>query len=734
MNKRGVNLKTRNNLKQTWKFPKVVCNIFLVFIMLLFIQLSYLSLSSNIYGINMSEFAAKRNTVKSTLYAKRGTIYDSTGNTLALNVTSYTVIAYLSESRTGTSKTPLHVVDKKATAEVLAPILNMSADYIETLLNKDVYQVELGPGGRGISELTKEEIENLNLPGIDFVENYKRYYPNGDFASYIVGYAKQYEETIEKEDGTSTTDSKIVGELGIESKYNDLLSGTNGYLEYQRDLSGFKIPDTVERRIEAEDGYDIYLTIDSSIQRFVEDAVKAAANEYNPELLIVGVMDAKNGDILASATSPSFDPNVRNITNYENLLTSYTYEPGSTMKTYTYMCAMEKGTYDGSASFNSGSYTIGDDTVKDWNTVGWGNITYDKGYEYSSNVGIANMLNSYIDKNDLKQCLEKFGFGKTTGIELSRELTGDIDFTYPIEVATAGFGQGITTTAIQQLQGLTIIANDGKMLKPHIVDKIVNPNNGEIYYESEKEESEQLVSLDTVNKMRDLMYNVVNSDDSQATGKKYKIDGFDIIGKTGTAQVYDDKKGGYKYNTTDYIYSFAGMFPKDDPEIIIYIAIKNPQTGSSKALADISNSVIKSIAKYKNMFSDLNTSTENETYTIDDYSNQNTNNIANILNSYNINPIILGSGEKIVNQYPTIGTNVIAGDLVVLVTNDSNILLPDFTGYSKKAFVTLCQLMNLNYKTEGYGYVTNQSVPAGTNISEIEEISVELKEKYNLES
>ena len=726
-------MKTRNNTKKTWGFPKVICNTFLVFIMLLFIQLCYLSLSPNIYGINMKEFSAKRNTVKTTLYAKRGNVYDIEGNVLAQNVTSYTVIAYLSESRTGTSSKPLHVVDKKATAEALAPILNMEASYIEKLLNKKVYQVELGPGGRGISELTKEEIENLNLPGIDFIENYKRFYPNGDFASYIVGYAKQYEEQKEREDGTTITEQTIVGELGIESKYNELLSGKNGYLEYQRDLSGFKIPDTPERKIEAENGYDVYLTIDSSIQRFVEDAVKVAAKEYNPELLVVGVMDAKNGDILASATYPSFDPNVRNITNYENILTSYAFEPGSTMKTYTYMCALEKGTYNGNATFSSGSYTIGDDIVKDWNTVGWGTINYDKGYEYSSNVGIANMLNTFINKNDLKECLEKFGFGKKTGIELSRELSGNTKFTYPIEVATAGFGQGITTTAIQQLQGLTIIANDGKMLKPHIVKKIINSNTNEIYYESKKEESEQLVSLDTVNKMRNLMYNVVNSDDPAATGKKYKIDGFDIIGKTGTAQVYDDKKGGYKSNTNDYIYSFAGMFPKDNPEIIIYMAIKRPDYGTTnKALVYISNSVIRSIAKYKNMFSELSNTEQSETYEITDYSNLKTSDIVDILKSHNINPIELGSGDKIVNQYPSKGTNVISGDLVVLVTNDSNISLPDFTGYSKKEFITLCNLINLKYKIEGYGYVSSQSIAPGTSINEIDEISVVLKEKYDL--
>ena len=172
-------MKTGNN-KKSWAFPKKTFFIFLVFILALFLQYAYVSLFPSVYGINMSQFASNRYTVSSTLKARRGNIFDSSGNLLALNVSSYTVIAYLSESRTGTRETPLHVVDKQKTAEALAPVINMSVETLLNLLNKEAYQVELGPGGRGITELKKEEIENLNLPGIDFIEDQKRYYPNGN--------------------------------------------------------------------------------------------------------------------------------------------------------------------------------------------------------------------------------------------------------------------------------------------------------------------------------------------------------------------------------------------------------------------------------------------------------------------------------------------------------------------------------------------------------------------------
>ena len=175
----------RNGRKTIWKAPMYVYMGVLFLTLILYIQFVYLSLSPTIYGRNMSEFAASRNTVKRTLSAKRGTIYDSNSNVLALNVSSYTVIAYLPKSTVYTKEN--YVKDVDATAEALSPLLNMEVDTLKKLLTQDKYQVELGPGGRGITELKKDEIEALNLPGIDFTEDQKRYYPNGDFSSYIIG-------------------------------------------------------------------------------------------------------------------------------------------------------------------------------------------------------------------------------------------------------------------------------------------------------------------------------------------------------------------------------------------------------------------------------------------------------------------------------------------------------------------------------------------------------------------
>jgi len=441
-------------------------------------------------------------------------------------------------------------------------------------------------------------------------------------------------------------------------------------------------------------------------------------------------MDAKTGDILASSSTPSFNPNTRDVQNYENLLVSNAFEPGSTMKIYTYMCAIEKGTYDGNATFRSGAIEVADATIKDWNNVGWGTINFDKGFEYSSNVGVSNIMNRFIDKNDLRDCLNKYGFGKNTGVDIARENSGKLGFKYPVEVANAGFGQGINTTVIQHLKALTIISNNGKALTPHVVSKIVNTNTGKTTYKRKIEESEQIVSTNTVNKMKDLMYNVVNSPDPLATGKRYQIEGFDIIGKTGTAQIASPR-GGYLTGDSNYIYSFAGMYPKDNPEIIIYAAVKRPSVGATVVVSDGVNNIMKNIAKYKNMFtgSSLNSSSV-VSLELDSYVNKKTEDIKGMLEANKITPIIIGGGDKIINQYPSKGDKVLSYDRVILITNGDKNKMPDLNGYSRSEAIYLMKALNYKFEIDGYGYVTSQSIEKGKDVLENDIVKITLSEKY----
>ena len=291
-----------------------------------FLKLAAVVLLPKVDGINLAEFASNRNTVTETLYAKRGTIYDVNGEPLAQSVNSYTVIAYLDSSRTTNESNPQHVVDKEKTASLLSPILNMDEDYILSLLSKDLYQVELGPNGRGITELVKSEIEKLNLPGIDFIASTKRFYKMGRFASYTVGYAKNI-------------DGKITGQMGIEAYFNDELTGTDGYRVYQQDAYGYQIPNTEADLQQPTSGKDIYLTIDNNIQLYAENAVNNIVEDYDIEWVTLSVLDGKTGAVLATTSSPSFNANIMDIELYYNPLTQYVYEPGSTMKIFSFMAA-----------------------------------------------------------------------------------------------------------------------------------------------------------------------------------------------------------------------------------------------------------------------------------------------------------------------------------------------------------------------------------------------------------
>lgn len=664
-------------------------------------KLIYVSISTNIDNINIKDFALSRTTGSKTLYASRGSIYDVSGEILAENVNSYTVIAYLDSKRTTNLKKPLHVVDIESTVNALAPLIGMDADRMRTLLSKDAYQVELGPEGRGISELLKEKIEKLNLPGIDFIKESKRYYPYGTFASYIIGYAKKNDN------------AEIVGEMGIESYFDQELSGENGYYKYQKDAYGYKIANTPVQEKKAKNGYNIELTIDSNVQMYLENAINDLIQNYSTDWVIATIADAKTGAIVGSASSPTFDPNKLNITNYNNPLVSYTYEPGSTMKIFSFATSIEKGQYKGDELYDSGKINVDEYEIKDWNDKGWGRITYDVGFTYSSNVA-ATLLAQKLGKETLLDYYTDLGFGQKTGIELLGEMKGKVNFMYASELASASYGQGITVTPIQMIQALTTITNGGTLLKPYVVNKITD-QNGKIIEEGKREEIKKIYSEDTINKIIDLMDKTVNGDDNLATGKSYQTDQVRLIGKTGTAQ-YISETGGYTSGTKN-IRSFAGMFPKDDPQYIIYVAIKDLE-GTSSAIGGMTKSIVESIAKYKNLSDRESNKDESKYVVLDNYLNKNKNDVISLLESKGLKPIVVGDGDVVVNQYPIKNKNIIIGSKVYLKTNSDNKNMIDITGWNKTEVINLMNFMEVDYEINGVGKVVSFNIPVGNAISE----------------
>lgn len=672
--------------------------------------------------LTISEFIENRNIVEEVILPERGTIYDKNGNPLAQDVSSYTLIAYLNKNR-GNDKNGVarYVTDKEKTAKAIAEKIDIEYERALEILSKDAYQVEFGNNGKNLSQLEMEDIKSLNLPGIDFIKSTKRYYPYGDYASYLLGYTRNKE----LDDGNVY----MVGELGIEGYYNQELTGTSGYTKYERDGRGNIIANSNEYKEEAIDGDDIYLTIDSSIQLFVENEIKKAGEKSKAEWIVMGVMDAKTGAILGYSSTPAFDPNIRNLKSYMDPLVSYSYEPGSTMKTFSYLCAVDSGKYHGDDTFMSGTKTYVSTneneapvTIKDWNEgKGWGRISYDFGYAMSSNIGVANLLENVITKNELKACYDKYGFGKKTGISLNGEVSGKIEFTYDIEAATAGYGQGIMVTPIQMLQGHTIVGNDGVMLKPYIVSKIVD-SEGNVILENEKQELGRAVSKETAEKLRELMRSVISDDWTTGTGPAYKMEGYDLIGKTGTAEIFEN--GHYISGDGNYIYSFAGLYPGDDPEIIIYTAMKKPQDGQNY-LAESVKEVIINTSKYLSI---EEKNSDNTSVITEDYTNKITTEVAGELKKHNIKVITLGTGNKIINQYPSKNITIKKNDLVILLTNKYDKEMIDFNGLSYKEAKEILKLMNVDYELSGYGYVTSQNIEPGNKIEE--KVILELKGLY----
>lgn len=712
--------------KSKYRLPRINLNLKLTmlvvgfFFVVIITKLCYVVLSETVDGVNLTEFASKRNTTKEILYASRGIIYDVDGKPLAKNANSYKIIAILSASRTTDMSNPQHVVDKEMTATSICEVVASSEENktkcisdLTGYFSQNLYQVELGTWGK-ISEDERQALLKLDLPGIVFETlAKKRQYINSSWASYILGYAR------------SNDSGEIVGEMGIESYFNDILSGTNGYVEYEKDAYGYKMPTSEEQGVEAVSGSDIYLTLNSDVQNILENAISSFSKDETLDWAFFTIMNAKTGEIVGSASNPNFNPNTLDgLTNYLNPLVGYSYEPGSTMKIFSWLAAIENGIYNKDDSVMTGTITLSDGktTIKDFNTVGWGSISYDTAFAYSSNVAATN-LGLQLGAAKLSDFYDALGFGQKTGITLPGESSGQIDITYESELANASFGQGILVTPIQMLQAMTIFANDGVMIKPYIVSKIVDAN-GNITFEGQREEVEKVASTESINQLKQLMYNVVyNGFDYN---KAYAPSNITIAGKTGTAQIASTT-GGYLTGEYDYIKSFLGIFPYEEPEYIFYFATKQFTGNSSKIMSTIS-STIEDIANILSVTEEESDVDSSMIITINQFINNETEVVVEDLKKLGLNPIVLGNGKYVINQYPFVHTKVILGSKVFLLTNETTYTMPDVTGWSTNEIIRFCDMIGLKFTLNGYGVVESTNILAGTVIN-TQEMTLEINLK-----
>jgi penicillin-binding protein 2B len=659
---------------------------------------------------------------KRGIEANRGSILDRRGEVIAQDTSTYTLVAVLDDSMTTSPKQPKHVIEPEETAEKLAPLLDMEESEVSDILSKDAFQVEFGSAGRNISHSLKVKIEKMNLPGIGFIRDTHRYYPNGTFASHIIGYAQREEES-----------KNTVGMFGIEKSLDKYLHEKDGYKVYEGDKQGFKLPNGEEKIVAPDNGNNVYLTIDQKVQTFLEDAMNEAAEEYEPEKIIGIVADPKTGKILAMGQRPSFNPNVRDINNYYNDAVAYPFEPGSTMKIFTLAAAIEEGVFNRNELYQSGAYNVEGGRIRDHNKTGWGTISFLEGVQRSSNVAMAILAKEKLGPDRFMQYMNKFGLNEKTGIDLPNEANGKFNYKYDIEKVTTAFGQGSTVTPIQQVQAATAIANGGKMMKPYIIDKIVDVDHDKVVKQNKPEVAGTPISEKTSKEVLDILETVVSSE--KGTGRPYQIEGYEVAGKTGTAQIAGSD-GKYLTGRDNYIFSFLGMAPKEDPELLVYIAVQQPElkdteTGSMP-VSSIFNTVMKNSLQYlKIQPSEEALEQPKKTETeigaeVPSFIGEDSASAEKLLKSNNVQPLILGSGNEIVAQYPEAGTNMIVNERVFLQT-DGKVTMPDLKGWSSRDVMKLANFLDLDLKIKGNGYVVSQNLSKNETVKENDQLIVKLE-------
>lgn len=691
----------------------VVLIVFLLIFSVMVTRVGYIQMKKAVNGHELEAIAEDRWTRKQTIEGKRGTIYDRFGGALAEEIPSYTIEAILDVNSRN------RVEDPRMTAEKLAPIVDRPVVELERLLSQEGrFQVELGPGTKNISLEKKREIENLNLQGINFRKEPRRYYPSQTFASHVIGYT---ERDMSK------------ARMGLESSLNNYLVKEDGFIQYLSDRKGIKLPNIDEIIELPKNGFDIYLTLDSNIQMALEQVMSQVEEQYDPERIMAVVADPKTGEILAMSNRPSFNPNFyEEITNYTNYTVSSRFEPGSTMKIFTLAAAIEEGVYEGDEYYQSGSYQIGGRRVRDHNQgMGWGQIQFDEGFQRSSNVAYSILALEKLGPDRLFHYINEFGFRNTTGIDLPNEVNSLIADSYLIDAATTAFGQGTAITPIQQIQAVTAIANGGKMMKPFVIDRIIDPNTGEVIESTEPEIVGEPISSTTATQVLELMESVVDS--PAGTGKPYYIEGFEIAGKTGTAEIPNPNGGGYLSGHGQYIYSFLGVAPKSDPQLIVYVAVDRPKLDlhepGAAPVSQIFTTIMKHSLQYLNISPSATVSQDDlveEGVLTKSYVGESIESAKAYFREIGVEAIVLGSGDKVEEQLPIGSTMLIPGEKVMIATDSNTYNMPNIKGWSLRDVMKLATILELNANFIGSGFVTKQSIPSNQTVEKGDYIAIEL--------
>lgn len=672
------------------------------------VRFSYIVIGGHVAGTSLAEKTKQLYQGSEVVKAKRGTIYDRNGVALAEDTSSYSIKAILSKTYTSGDK-KLYVEEKNFDKIVEILHKNLSIDKKDALniledgAKKELYQVEFGSYGKNISQETKQNIEadmkKEGVAGLYFVDHQARMYPNGVFSSHFIGYAVPDKD-----------ENGLVGKLGLESAYNDILSGKDGKIIYQKDNFQNPLPGTVAEEEKAVDGQDIYTTLDSRLQSYLETLMDQVNEEYQPEELTAVLMKAKTGEILAMGQRPTFNPEtMEGLTGedaiWRNFLVQDSYEPGSTMKVFTTAAAIEEGEFNENETFQSGKIQVEDATINDHDFGEKGVLTMRQALSWSSNVGMV-ILEQRLGGRWYNY-LQKLGFGQSTHSGLDDEVNGALPTSNIVDRAMSAYGQAVGVTNFQMMKAFTSIANNGTMIQPRYISKVVDPQTGE-ERTTQTEVLGQPFSKETTEKVREYMRDVVESENYGSAYGVYSVPGYNVSAKTGTAQIASDT-GGYQTGDTAYLYSIVEMVPSEDPDYVLYLTMKHPKTYDRMALAKIANPLMKRAMDFKETEEDTDTETKTEKVSVADYRNLEADVAAADAQKSGLQPVVIGNGKKVHKQSTANGDQLISGEKLILYTGGDK-LMPDVTGWSKADIMKLGKILGIEVSFDGDGYCVKQEL------------------------
>lgn len=701
------------------------------------------------FGHNLSTEASEVYQQTVTVQAKRGTIYDRNGVALAEDSTTYSIYAIISTSYVSSTGEKLYV--KKSQYEKVAEILNeqlgIDKDEVLSQLKQDgLFQVSFGSSGSGLSYSTKSAIETAmdeaGIKGIGFTSTPGRMYPNGIFASQFLGLT----QLKENKDGTSS----LVGTSGLEAALDDILSGTDGKVTYQKDKNGNLLLGTETTVKQAVDGKDVYTTLSEPLQSYLESQMDIFQNEAKGTYASATVVNAKTGEILATTQRPTYNAQTLdgysedNLKTWNTLLYQNYYEPGSTMKVMTLASAIDDGVFNPNEVISTiNGITVADTTINDWNVnegmTSVQYLTYAQGFAWSSNVAMTS-LEQKMKNDKWLTYLSRFKFGYPTRFGMLNEDSGLLPSDNEVTVAMSSFGQGIGVTQVQMLRAFTAISNGGVMLEPQFISQIYDPNTNSTRVATSEVVGNPVLE-DTADQTLDYMVTV--GTDSQfgtlynsTTGQPYiQVGDYSVAVKSGTAQIAASAEdgGGYLTGDNDYIYSVVAIVPSDDPEFIMYVTLQQP-TEKFRAMywQDVVNPVLERamMIKKDTLTSTAVTGTDTETeYTLKDYIGESPGDTAQELRDNLVQPVVVGSGSKIKKMSKKVGSNLSANEQILLWTGDLE-TVPDMYGWTKENVEKFAKWtgIKITFKGSDSGTVTKQSIESETDINGVKKITITLGE------